>query len=264
MLQESDIISVPVQKKDFFAVSGESHRGLLRKKNEDNFSLVRYSTGDRLLVVVADGIGGHSRGEMASYICCRELTCAFMKKAGKLDSPEEAAKFLQSELERINEAIYLRNRSNRSLRRPMGTTVNCAVFLGDSVVMGNAGDSRLYEFSQDESVRQLSTDHSFKAALAAEGVETHRHGLGNVIYRAVGLHRNFELELKTFSIAPGNRYLLCTDGMYRSLEDQHIAQIIRHAASPSQALNEFMRSALIAGGSDNITGIAVFVPGDQK
>lgn len=130
--------------------------------------------------------------------------------------------------------------------------------------MGNAGDSRLYEFLNAREGQQLSTDHSFKAALAAEGIKTLSRGLGNVIYRAVGLHRNFELELKTFDIRPGARYLLCTDGMYRSLDDLRIGQILSQAFSPAQALNVFMRSALIAGGLDNITGIAVFALGEEK
>ena len=86
----------------------------------------------------------------------------------------------------------------------------------------------------------------------------------NVIYRAVGLHRNFEFDLRTFPVVPGGKYLLCTDGMYRSLSLEKLQDTLEHSAAPRNALDIFMRSALVSGGKDNITGIAVFAQGENN
>lgn len=241
------------------SAAGESHRGLLRKKNEDSFCVVYSGDGKCILAVVADGIGGHSRGEVASYICCRELANAFLKNVKNLTDAEKAKKFLSEELEKINSSVYQRNRANRGLKRPMGTTVNAVVFLVDSLVMANAGDSRLYQLlPEKDELKQLSTDHSFKAAVAAVPGKERFKGMENVIYRAVGLHRNFEIELKDFPLVSGARYFICTDGMYRYLPENTLLNTLRNADLPRNALDVFMRTALVGGGKDNITGIAVF------
>lgn len=244
----------------FWRAAGESHLGLTRRKNEDNFCLAFSPDRKILLAVVADGIGGHSRGEKASYICCRELSSAFLKEAvSGLDTAENAAAFLRRELGRINGEIYIRNRANRTAR-PMGTTVNCCLFLEETVIMANAGDSRLYGVFAEGTVRQLSTDHSFKAV----SPEHTARGMENVIYRALGLHRNFEFDLEVFSPPAGARFLLCTDGMYRAVDAERTGSILKEASSPQTALNVFMRSALVAGGRDNVTGIAVFSEKESK
>ena len=241
------------------SAAGESHRGLVRKKNEDNFCVVFSQDRRCLFAVVADGVGGHSRGEVASYICCRELAYAFLKNVRNLTGAAEAKKFLSEELEKINSAVYQRNSANRGLKRPMGTTVNAVVFLQDSLVMANAGDSRLYQLLPGmNELQQLSTDHSFKAAVAVSSGREQVKGMENVIYRAVGLHRNFEIELKDFPLVHGARYFICTDGMYRYLPENTLLNTLRNADLPRNALDVFMRTALVGGGKDNITGIAVF------
>ena len=246
------------------SAAGESHRGLLRKKNEDSFCVVYSGDGKCILAVVADGIGGHSRGEVASYICCRELAHAFLKNIKNLTDAEKAKRFLSEELEKINSSVYQRNRANRGLKRPMGTTVNAVVFLEDSLVMANAGDSRLYQLlPEKDELKQLSTDHSFKAAVAAVPGKERFKGMENVIYRAVGLHRNFEIELKDFPLVSGSRYFVCTDGMYRYLPENTLLNTLRNADLPRNALDVFMRTALVGGGKDNITGIAVFAGGGK-
>lgn len=247
------------------SAAGESHRGLLRKKNEDSFCVVFSRDRKCVLAVVADGIGGHSRGEVASYICCRELAHAFLKNVNRLTGAEAAKKFLSEELEKINCAVYQRNCANRGLKRPMGTTVNVVVFLPDSFVMANAGDSRLYQLKPGEKeLKQLSTDHSFKAAVASSPGRERFKGMENVIYRAVGLHRNFEVELKTFPLVSGSGYFICTDGMYRHLPEKTIREALRNAVFPRDALDIFMRAAFVGGGKDNITGIVVFAGGRKS
>ena len=235
-----------------FEAAGESNAGLIRNKNEDHFCLLRSACGTKLFAAVADGIGGHNRGEMASYICCREFAGAFFQHQNRIHDVHEAKAFLENELRRINNEIHLRNISNRP-PRPMGTTVTCALFLPGSVTMIHAGDSRLYQWDPQKKLVQLSTDHSFKT----------KSGIAdNVIYRAVGLHRNCVPEIKTFDSADDCRYLLCTDGMFRYLSEERIADSLQNSDSPRTALNRFMRNAMISGGRDNITGIVVYRKGE--
>ena len=255
----------PLSRHSCFAgpqlkAAGESHMGLVRKKNEDNYCLIRTRDG-KLLVMVADGIGGHSRGEVASYICCREMASDFLKHADGINTPSDAAGFLKKALERINSEINIRNRTSRFLR-PMGTTVNCALFCAKSITIANAGDSRAYEAGFSGSIKKLSTDHTFRALPASGSIENRRF-TENVIYRALGLHKNVEIEITQHPQVPGSRYLFCTDGMYRSLADKRIAAILLESATPEEAINTFMRAALVAGGKDNITGITVFINGDE-
>ena len=251
-------------KQVVFQVAGESHQGLCRRKNEDNYCVIYSRNRHCIFAVVADGIGGHSRGEVASYICCRELADVFLKQEKKILTPADAQDFLKKELEKINLSIYLRNRANRNMGRPMGTTVNSVLFLEDFAVMANAGDSRLYQLLPGREAEQLSTDHSFKAALASSLEADKFRSMENVIYRAVGLHRNFEFDLRTFPVVPGGKYLLCTDGMYRSLSLEKLRDTLKDSADPRCALDIFMRSALVSGGKDNITGIAVFAQGENN
>ena len=112
-------------------------------------------------------------------------------------------------------------------------------------------------------MKQLSTDHSFKAAVAVSSGREQVRGMENVIYRAVGLHRNFEIELKDFPLVHGARYFICTDGMYRYLPENTLLNTLRNADLPRNALDVFMRTALVGGGKDNITGIAVFAGGGK-
>jgi len=246
-----------------FPAAGETGPGLLRKKNEDSFCLVRSRCGRKLFAVVADGIGGNGRGEIASYICSSQLAGAFLDEEPRLETPEAAADFLRRTLERVNRNIWQRNSIGRYLR-PMGTTVNCCVFLPRGLAMANAGDSRMYECLPGAGVRVISSDHSFENIRCTLGVDGRCTVPDNAIYRAAGVRRNFEFELATFPRIPGAKYLLCSDGMYRNLSDELIQYSLRRAATPRDALDVFMRTSLIGGGADNITGIVVFVSGEKS
>ena len=246
-----------------FPAAGETGPGLRRKKNEDSFCLVRSRCGRKLFAVVADGIGGNGRGEIASYICCSQLAGAFLDEEAYLDTPEAAADFLGRTLKRVNRNIWQRNCIGR-YRRPMGTTVNCCVFLPRGLAMANAGDSRMYEYLPGADVRVVSSDHSFENIRCTLGVDGRCVVPDNAIYRAAGVRRNFDFELATFPRVPGAKYLLCSDGMYRTLSDERIQDALCRAETPRNALNVFMRASLIGGGADNITGIVVFVSGEKS
>ena len=246
-----------------FRAAGETGVGLKRKRNEDSFCCVHSPCGRKMLAAVADGIGGNGRGDIASYICCSGLAEAFLEQESSLTTPADAAVFLSDTLKHINTQIWQRNSIGRYVR-PMGTTVNCAVFMPDGFAMANAGDSRLYECLPDAAFRIVSCDHSFENIRCILGVDGRCLPPDNAIYRAVGVRKNFEFELATFPRVPDARYLFCSDGLYRSLSDDRIQEVLRGAETPRSALNIFIRKAFLDGGLDNITGIVVFASGEAQ
>ena len=243
------------------SVAAESHLGLVRRKNEDSFCVVHSKGGTAVLAVVADGIGGHSRGEIASYICCRDLAAAFSAADESLFSEQEnVVRWLRETLLAANARICRLNRANLE-RSPMGTTVVCCVFSGDDFVMASAGDSRFYRLNNAAELQQLSVDHTVFSNAVKRWKRSGAEALtvpGNVIFRAVGLHVNLEVDVVVQKRVPGSRYLLCSDGMYRYVNDDNIRNILMQSASPREVVNTCMRSALMAGGRDNVTVISLF------
>ena len=150
------------------AIAGESNSGLVRKHNEDSFCVINRPDRDAALAVVADGVGGHCHGEIASLICCRDLARGFLEaSAGNLDSPYAADKFLRDSMREINRKIFQRNYCEQQAR-PMASTLIAVIFFRDALVMGAAGDSRLYELDAARQLRQLSVDHTLSAEYIRE------------------------------------------------------------------------------------------------
>ena len=239
-------------------IAGESNIGPVRHHNEDSFLIYTPSGGEAVLAVIADGIGGHSRGEVASYICCRQLLIA----AKKTPSMQWDEKFLSNALIAANEYIFDFNIKSRRIR-PMGCTVVAAVFTADKLIFANAGDSRIYEYNQEYSpaLRQLSTDHR------PEGFdELYRQGAfrhASLVSRSMGTAKELQLDLHTLPRDKKSRYLLCSDGLYNHLPDQVLAGILQEDTSMRGMVGKLLRSALLAGEKDNISVICAADAGEK-
>lgn len=245
------------------SIAGESNPGLVRHHNEDNFVIIALPERSSVLAVVADGVGGHSNGGMASLICCRDLADAYFNMPDEeLSTPLQAEKFLRDQIRSVNHKIFERNYFEE-LRRPMGSTILAVLILRDALVMASAGDTRLYELSPEGTLRQLSVDHTLSAAyLRAHGRNPeNRAVLRNVIMRAVGPRRELALDVRVFRKPAGARYLCCTDGAYRYASNRQIRAALLEAAVPRDTVSAVMRTALLRGGHDNITAVAAFVGG---
>ncbi len=230
-------------------IAGESNIGLVRHHNEDNFLIYAPPGGDSVLAVVADGIGGHSRGETASYICCRELF-----KAART-APVWDKDFLHRSLIEANRKIFDFNFKGQRVK-PMGCTVVAAVFSRERVICASAGDSRMYEFSRlanQKSLRQLTTDHR------PEGYEelfsSGELRYTNLVSRSLGTAKHLEIDILEISRPDDARYLLCSDGLYNRQPDQLLAGILGSDRSARKITGELIRGALLAGERDNITVI---------
>mgnify|MGYP006140448247 FL=1 len=236
-------------------IAAETHVGVARANNQDS-----YATAPGL-VVVADGMGGHRGGEVASAIAAKEMIRRF-------DAPVLEA--LVTGVEHANRRILDEAAADPNLHG-MGTTV---VALGlieveDGVALGaiNVGDSRMYRLTGNV-LEQLTEDHSLVEALVREGritpAEAEVHPQRNIVTRALGVIEHVEVDSFHFVPKIGDRYLLCSDGLFNEVDAQTIATILATEADPDVAVKQLVAAANQGGGRDNITTvIADIVAADE-
>lgn len=268
-------------------VSGRrSDLGRQRELNEDSlvsleWQAVRQSRARAMaLYAVADGMGGHAAGEVASATAIEALAGAILKNvlaqdAGPLPGPatngEPAAgpqgdrpegrrdygALLKETCRIANRAVYAEARQRHS---DMGTTLVVALVVGQEAWVANIGDSRAYHLD-GQGLRQVTTDHSLVMRLVAAGQitkeEARTHPQRNMIYRTVGEHAEVEVDIFHLELAQGDGLLLCSDGLHGLVEEAEIRRVLLDAADPQAACEMLVDMANAAGGHDNISAIVV-------
>lgn len=234
------------------AAAGHTHRGLVRRDNEDAF-LVR---DDLQLWAVADGVGGLWGGSQASQ--------AIVEALGELrPGPDLAARALDC-LQRINAELFAQGK--RSGAGPMGSTVVVCVREAERFICFWAGDSRLYRLRQGK-LHQVTSDHTpvqdaIDAGFALPG-DANAERFGHLVNRAMGVQETVEVARIETIIEAGDIFLLCTDGLSKAVAAETIAQRLA-TPDPANAAQALVTAALEGGGPDNVTVIAVRTLGDQR
>lgn len=208
--------------------------------------------------VVADGMGGHAGGELASAIVVE----TFSTLVGQVDVAPATVSAL---IARSNETILQQAEDDPALRG-MGTTMVSMVLVNDGAaeywLVANLGDSRLYRFSHGE-LQQLTVDHSYVQELVDAGRiradEAMSHPQRNIVTRVLGTVQPPEAEYWLFAPEAGERYLLCSDGLCGELPEDEIARLMAEIPDPGTAASTLVDEALAAGGRDNATAIVVDV-----
>ena len=234
-----------------FSSAGCTHPGHLRDINQDAY----LALPERGIWLVADGVGGHQRGDVASQAIVDAV--AGLSLDSSVENPVESVRqrLLSVNLELVQAAREL------GPGAVIGSTVAALVAVGKQGVCLWAGDSRVYGFRRGRLTR-LTRDHSQVEELVARGQlsveEARYHPHANVIYRAIGQDESLEIDALAYSLAPGDKFLLCTDGLTKELYDEEIAEIL--AAGDCQAnCHQLMESALKRPCRDNLTVIVVEV-----
>jgi serine/threonine protein phosphatase PrpC len=230
-----------------FDVSSVTHAGKVRTRNEDA-CLVRTDTG---LWAVADGMGGHEAGDLASGILVDSLDA--------IEQPEAALDLLEqceAQIFRANQRIVDLSRNRRGVT--IGTTAAVLLVRDKHYACVWAGDSRIYRINGG-AIRQVSRDHTEIEELVAAGTlsrEDARNWPNNVITRAVGVGEDLELEIVTGPAEPGDIFVICSDGLTKHLRDEEILQyaVGRNARAACEMMLEL---ALARGGLDNVTVVVV-------
>ena len=244
--------------------------GNVRQVNEDSFlafefTKVQESRGTPIgFYVVADGMGGHQAGEVASRtvnkivmdkVYSKEVAPSLALATRRLDETSESV--LTSAFKEANRILYERARAQGN---DMGTTLTAALVIGDTATIANVGDSRTYLW-RDGILDQVTQDHSLVASMVAAGVlkpsEVRSHPNRNQVYRTLGINPEVEVDTFIVTLQRGDRLLLCSDGLWEMVLDPEIGRIVGRARSPQDACRKLIQRAKDAGGDDNITVIVV-------
>jgi serine/threonine protein phosphatase PrpC len=225
--------------------------GRMRKNNEDSY------LSRNPVAAVADGMGGHSAGEVASAIAIEEL--AALRGRGPWENETAATDDLKQAILRANRRIREMAAGDRKLNG-MGTTLVALLEDGDLVHLANVGDSRGYLLRQGE-LSQVTVDHSLVQELVDDGrlspEDAERHPQRSVITRALGIEPEVEFDLFTYKLQVGDRLLLCSDGLSDVVEPRQIRNVLLRVRNPDEAASRLIAVANEQGGPDNITVIVV-------
>ena len=241
--------------------SGATDVGRVRSNNQDRY-LARPEAG---LWVVADGMGGHQGGEIASLTACDALAVQFTRDADGHATVDDVV----NAIEGANRAVHEKGNDDPDLTG-MGTTVVAIAVVdddnGDEVfAIANVGDSRAYRLS-DGLFEQMTEDHSLVADMVREGSlsaeDAATHPQRNILTRVLGVYDEVPVDVITVIPHPGDRFVLCSDGLFNEVSDDGIAAVLRRLADPTEAADELVRLAVQAGGRDNVTVVVVDVLAD--
>ncbi|HJW72121.1 MAG TPA: Stp1/IreP family PP2C-type Ser/Thr phosphatase [Geothrix sp.] len=243
--------------------AGNTDVGCVRKHNEDSF-LADTQLG---LFLVADGLGGHAAGEVASRIVV-ETVAQFIGQTMEKDRtwPVQYDPSLSYDGNRLKVSLHLANRAivedirQNPERETMGSTVVAALFHGSKVTLAHVGDSRAYVLHPD-GIRQVTRDHSWVAEQVANGIltasEARVHPFRNVITQALGNGGDLDVEVQELELSKSERLLLCSDGLSGMVGDQQILDIVGTSKDLSSAVELLISTAKDHGGEDNVTVILV-------
>jgi len=233
--------------------AGRTDVGIIRSGNEDNYLMAP----ERGIFVVADGMGGHAAGEVASEMAVKSVARELGSLRGM--SEEEIGERMRLAIRAANGAIFGRTLTEHD-KRGMGTTVTALALYAARFLIGQVGDSRAYLFREGK-LMQLTKDHSYVQEQVDAGYLTpeqaRSHPYSNVITRCVGANSDVMPDIYVGAVKPRDVFLLASDGLTGMLEDRQLAEVIATNRMPQEQVDDLIREANRFGGLDNITAIVV-------
>jgi len=254
---------------------GTTNTGRKRKHNEDNFLIDR----DLQLYVVADGMGGHNAGEVASEYAIRIIRREILKnkdilaktikleKSGDQSDPVDAIRLMEQAIQTACYEVFHMAKKNAG-NKGMGTTVVVLLVVGDRAIVAHVGDSRVYLIRKN-SLHQLTEDHSMVQEQLKMGkitkAEAENSPFKNVITRAVGIYEYVPPDIIFLDLSKGDKFLLCSDGVYPYFKDSEFLAYIDNDSPLNVIAKKMEHNVLTRGAHDNLTTLLVEVKGlDQK
>lgn len=250
-----------------YQVGRRTHPGKVRTHNEDSLlsfelsSIYQGTIQPCGLFAIADGMGGHASGDLASGLVINTIAQKAACEIVGFKNPtfEDNCDWLKQTVQAANQAVY---QARQNASNDMGTTLVLGLLIGTQAYLTHLGDSRIYLVNQG-SIKQLTTDHSLVQHMVTIGQitedEARYHPQRNVIYRSLGEKPVVEVNCFTQQLFPHDRLLLCSDGLTNLLDDQMLQKIILEANSPQAACDLLIEAANSAGGEDNISVIVIEV-----
>lgn len=230
-------------------------RGKVRQHNEDSGGIF-YLENDLALVVVADGMGGHQAGDVASQMAIDEVERLwFAQKPEYLSTPERIEHWLKEAVEKVNATIYQYAKENEDCQG-MGTTIVVVVLNQEFITVAHIGDSRCYILNNN-GFAQITDDHSLVYELVRSGQispeDAEHHPRKNVLMRALGTEENVIVDIKSLEWEENDILLLCSDGLTNKVSTQDIQNVLKEESEIEVKARQLIEKANEAGGDDNIS-----------
>ncbi|WP_440895242.1 Stp1/IreP family PP2C-type Ser/Thr phosphatase [Amphibacillus sp. Q70] len=245
--------------KQFFLTD----QGKVREQNEDAGGLFK-NQANQTLSVIADGMGGHKAGDVASEIV-QSFFLAQWQENEKITSIEQAEEWLDANIHLANQKVYQHAEANPECKG-MGTTVIATIFLDDQIVVAHIGDSRCYLFNQH--LEQITEDHSLVNELVRTGEISKKqadiHPQKNVLMKALGTAESITPDVFTIQWQPGDRFLICTDGLTDKVSDSELESFMTEEKSLQEIAEQLVNRANELGGEDNITLALLEYPAGEE
>jgi len=236
-----------------------SHQGKVRKSNEDCYFIPARDHALSNLFMVADGMGGHNAGDIASKMVVESILNYFAEKEQDIDQAKDIRDFIVESIEQANEKVYTSSVTESQLSG-MGTTLTLAYFHQGKVCIGHVGDSRGYWIGK-EGIKQITKDHSLVQELLENGSispdELSSHPQKNIITRALGTEKTVKVDYYEISVSENDRILLCTDGLTNHVDLNSNLELLTSDLSPDKIAEILGKQALDSGGFDNITVVII-------
>lgn len=237
-------------------VAYQTDVGSVRENNEDYVGVFHNKSGISF-VMVADGIGGHLGGDVASEMAVSHM--GFRFEGTNFSQPSDAIKWITKEVKMENKQIIEKSNQYEDLSG-MGTTMVCAIFFEEKYIVANIGDSRGY-LLRDKELYQLTEDHSVVNELIKRGELTvedaKNYPQKNMITRSLGISSDADADIAVNDSESGDLLLLCTDGLTNMVSDDEIKTVLKNTTTVEEKGSELIRLANKAGGLDNITALLV-------
>ncbi len=236
-----------------------SHRGKVRKRNEDSYYTPSCKYNIDGLFMVADGMGGHNAGDVASKMVVKEITSYFKQHTDTINTSEDVKRLMFESITRANKIIYDYSLIDDKCSG-MGTTLTMAYLFNGKVYIGHIGDSRGY-IVRDNVAYQITRDHSLVQELLDNGsitmADVDHHPQRNVITRALGTDEEVKIDYYEEELKDGDIILLCTDGLINHVDIEDVGNFIAANNNLEDLAKALIREALEGGGIDNITVVIV-------
>jgi len=241
----------------------KSDKGRVRKTNEDSYNVIAQNEGNLFFFIVADGMGGHSFGDIASKMAVDKVSTRLISFSKGMDvgqvNNKEMIDIIKEGMILANNQIFEQSLLPSDEPHDMGTTLTIAAVCNNKLFAGHVGDSRLYKISHNKIV-QLTQDHSYIGELLRTGSltleEARNHPRKNVITRALGFYKDIEIDIGVWDIAQEDIFLLCTDGLSNMVNDNEILSIVCSRNKNFQEIcNTLVDTANLNGGQDNVSVI---------
>ncbi len=238
-----------------------SHTGYVRSNNEDEYLYLRSNAKHYDLLIIADGMGGHSCGEIASKIAVQQSRRIIDEKFQKSMTDNQILDLMDYAIETANIHVEMESCTSQN-KKGMGTTLTCGLITRNNLYISHVGDSRVY-LLRNNSFKRLTKDDTYVQYLLDRGKitkqEAKTHPEKGSLIKALGVPEQLEPQLIKYPVQTGDRIVFCTDGLYDAITEADIRKILVQASNPNSAVNELIGQTLAHGAPDNVSVIVGFL-----